>query len=106
MACGPQRNCFSPDGGYHASGFDAGAGRAPGGVIITTREAINKVLDELPDGRLWKDLDFVRYLRWLEKEAKVEADAWGRLSPRAAPELYWPNEPEYTEGDIKRPAKP
>ena len=68
---------------------------------MTTRDAINKVLDDLPEARLWEVLDFARYLRWLEKEEKEEHDAWHRLNPALAADLSGPDEPEYTEGDIK-----
>jgi hypothetical protein len=29
----------------------------------TTREALDQVLNDLPEGRLWEVLDFARYLR-------------------------------------------
>jgi hypothetical protein len=68
---------------------------------MNIREALDKVLADLPEARLWEVLDFARYLRWLEKEEKEERDAWHRLSPSIAAELSGPDEPEYTEADIK-----
>ncbi len=69
--------------------------------MMNAREAINKVLDDLPAARLWEVLDFARYLRWLEKGAQEEHDAWTRIDPAWAAELSGPDESEYTEADIK-----
>src|ERR1700694_5570964 len=69
--------------------------------IRTTREALDKVLADLPEARLWEVIDFARYLRWLEKEEREERHAWQRLSPALAAELTGPEEDEYTEADIK-----
>jgi hypothetical protein len=69
---------------------------------MTTREAIDKVLKDLPEPRLWEVLDFARYLRWLEKEANEECAAWHRLNAAQAALSDGPEEPVYTEADIKR----
>jgi hypothetical protein len=69
--------------------------------IMNIREALDKVLADLPEARLWEVLDFARYVRWLEKEAQEEAAAWSRITPAMAAELWGPDEPEYTEADIK-----
>lgn len=69
---------------------------------MTTREALDRVLKDLPEARLWEVLDFARYLRWLEKEAREEFEDWHRHSPAQAAFLDGPEEAEYTEADIKR----
>jgi hypothetical protein len=69
---------------------------------MTIREALDKVLTDLPEARLWEVLDFARYLRWLEKEAREEFEDWHRLNPAQAVLLEGPDEPGYTEADIKR----
>ena len=69
---------------------------------MTTREALDKVLNDLPAARLWEVLDFAHYLRWLEKEAREEFEDWHRLNPAQAALLDGPDEAEYTEADIKR----
>jgi hypothetical protein len=50
--------------------------------------------------RLCEVLDFSRYLRWLEHQEKAEREAWLGMHPEP-PGMYGPNEPEYTEADLK-----
>ena len=69
---------------------------------MTIHEALDKVLNDLPETRLWEVLDFARYLRWLEKEAGEECADWHRLNAAQAALLHGPEDPEYTEADIKR----
>jgi hypothetical protein len=67
---------------------------------MTTREKLDQVLAKLPEGRLGEVYDFARYLRWLEEEQEERAD-WLRFQPGEWDELYGPDEPEYSEADVK-----
>jgi hypothetical protein len=74
-------------------------------VILTTKEKILKVLENLPETRQFEVLDFARFLYWLEVQDKQERQAW--LSFGSGPaEMYGPDEPEYTEADLKPELNP
>jgi hypothetical protein len=74
-------------------------------MALSTTEKLLKVLGELPETRRCEVLDFARYLYWLEQQAKEEREAWLTFG-LDRPELYGPNEPEYTEADLKPETKP
>ncbi len=72
---------------------------------MTTREALREVLGELmermPDEKLREVLDFARFVN-----SRAERDAWRDLALSQLDRVYGPDEPEYTEADVKaeRPA--
>ena len=68
---------------------------------MTTKEKLLKVLDALPEARLGEVLDFARFLYWLERQAKDEAEDWHRFGLDQFAKAYGPDEPEYTEADVK-----
>jgi hypothetical protein len=67
---------------------------------MTPKEKLLEILDTLPDIRVWEVIDFARYLRWQEHLVKEEREAWLGLRPEP-PGMYGPDEPEYTEADLK-----
>lgn len=58
---------------------------------MTTREALEQVLQELPENRLSELLDFARFLRFQE-----EREGWQRFGQMQLARAYGPDEPEYT----------
>jgi hypothetical protein len=68
---------------------------------MTTKEKVLKVLDALPEARLAEVLDFARFLYWLERQAKEEAEDWQRFGLEQHARAYGPDEPDYTEADVK-----
>lgn len=68
---------------------------------MTVKENLHHVLDELPEERLHEVLDFARFLTWQE-----ETEAWRQFGKTQLAHAYGPNEPEYTEADIKEASKP
>ncbi len=68
---------------------------------MTTREALDRVLAELPELRLCEVLDFARYLRWLEHRDKQEREDWERFGLAGLAQAYGPDEPEHTEADLE-----
>jgi hypothetical protein len=63
---------------------------------MTTRELLDKVLATLPEERLRQLLDFAQFLS-LQEEQKE----WCQAGLATLAELYSPEEPEYTQADIK-----
>jgi len=64
---------------------------------MTTRDALDVVLQELPDERLSQVLDFARYL-----SSRTETEAWQQFGRSQLAKAYGPDEPEYTLDDVKR----
>jgi hypothetical protein len=60
---------------------------------MTTREALNKLLEGMPEERLRELLDFA--VRLCE-----EGDGWRSFGQAQLSRAYGPNEPEYTEADV------
>jgi hypothetical protein len=73
---------------------------------MSTKEKLLKVLDALPEGRLGEVLDFARFLYWLERQAKEEVEDWQQFGRQQFARAYGPDEPEYTEADIKPDGNP
>ena len=69
--------------------------------MSSTKEKLLQVVDALPEMRLCELLDFARYLRWLEQQAKEEREAWLGFGSAHVDQAYGPDEPEYTEADLK-----
>jgi hypothetical protein len=69
--------------------------------MITTKEKLLQVLDTLPETRVCEVLDFARFLRWREEQEKQEREDWQRFGQAQLAKAYGPDEPEYTEADLK-----
>jgi hypothetical protein len=73
---------------------------------MTAKEKLLKVMDALPETRHYEVLDFARYLHWLELKGKEELEDWARFGSEQFAKCYGPDEPEYTEADIKPELNP
>ena len=67
-----------------------------GGTVVTTKQVLDSVLQDLPEDRLGELLDFARFLSWQE-----ENEAWRQFGRQQLARAYGPDEPEYTEADIR-----
>jgi hypothetical protein len=63
---------------------------------MTTKEALDVVLHELPEERLSQLLDFARFL-----SSRDEAEAWQQFGRMQLAKAYGPDEPDYTLDDVK-----
>ena len=63
---------------------------------MTTKQVLDSVLQDLPEDRLSELLDFARFLGWQE-----ENEAWRQFGRQQLARAYGPDEPEYTEADIR-----
>ncbi len=68
---------------------------------MTIKEALEQIVQELPDSRLSELLDFARFLTWRE-----EQEAWHRFGQSQLARAYGPEEPEYTLDDVRRELNP
>jgi hypothetical protein len=68
---------------------------------MTIRQSLNSVLDRLPEDRLAELLDFAEFL-----ESKQGQETWSQAARQRFAEAYGPDEPEYSEADIKPASKP
>jgi hypothetical protein len=98
-------------GGYNPWGGAIVTAEAPPtpakeGWTMTAKEKLLKVLDNLPELRQYEVLDFARYVLWLEKQAKEELEDWTRFGEDQFSKCYGPDEPEYTEADLKPEQNP
>ena len=64
---------------------------------MTNKEALEQIVQELPDSHLRELLDFARFLSWRE-----EHEAWQRFGRSQLARAYAPEEPDYSVDDIKR----
>ena len=67
---------------------------------MPVKELIDELLEKLPDERLRQLLDFARFLGWEEERAD-----WQRFGQAQLSRAYGPDEPEYTEADLKAGTK-
>jgi hypothetical protein len=63
---------------------------------MTTREALEEILQGLPEDRVTEVLDFARFLSWQE-----EREAWRQSGRDQLARAYGPHEPDYTLEDLK-----
>lgn len=63
---------------------------------MTVKEQLQNVLETLPDERLCEVLHFAEYLSW-----RADREEWLQIGQASFVEAYGPDEPEYTEADIK-----
>ena len=77
-------------GGYDLLPFSHGV------TIMSVRQSLQKVLEELPEDRLREVLDFARFLA-----AQREREQWTRAALQQFAGAYAPDEPEYSVADVK-----
>jgi hypothetical protein len=63
---------------------------------VTTKEALEQILIELPENCLGEVVDFAKLL-----SAQGESEAWRQFGRSQLAKAYGTDEPEYTEADIK-----
>ncbi len=63
---------------------------------MTTKEALEQILVELPENRLGEVVEFARFL-----SAQGESEAWRQFGRSQLAKAYGSDDPEYTEDDIK-----
>ncbi len=66
---------------------------------MTTRDALTQVLARLDEERLREVLDFAHFV-----SARDERREWTDLALAGLARAYGPDEPDYTEADIKEDA--
>lgn len=64
---------------------------------MSVKDALTRVLDDLPEPRLREVLHFAEFLSWQE-----ERDAWQQFGQGQLARAYGSNEPEYTRADLKQ----
>jgi len=62
---------------------------------MTARQALEELLQELPESRLSELLDYARFLSWQE-----ERQAWREFGQTRLAGAYGPDEPDYTLDDL------
>jgi hypothetical protein len=67
-----------------------------GKLEVTVRDVLNQVLDSLPEQRVREVLDFAMFLHWREED-----QLWQQFGLEQLAKAYGPDEPEYTEADIR-----
>ena len=63
---------------------------------MTVRESLSKVLELLPEERLSEVLDFAQFLNWQEQRQE-----WMQFGQNQLARAYGPDEPVYSEADLK-----
>ena len=63
---------------------------------MTTKESVLRILSRLPERSLRELLEYAQFLA-----LRSEAADWHEFALRELAKGYGPNEPEYTEADIK-----
>lgn len=66
---------------------------------MTVRQAIDEVLQSMPEDRLRDVLDFARFLA-----TQQERKQWQEFQRMQLARAYGPDEPDYSESDLKRKA--
>ena len=77
-------------------GYDSSGSVGHGVTIMSVRQSLQKVLEELPEDRLREVLDFARFLA-----AQRERERWAAAARQQFAGAYGPDEPEYTLSDVK-----
>jgi hypothetical protein len=63
---------------------------------VTTKEALEQILVELPENRLSEVVDFARFL-----SMQGESEAWRQFGRSQLAKAYGSDEPEYNEADVR-----
>jgi hypothetical protein len=79
----------------------AAATLAREGETMTVKESLEQVLPTLTEQQQQEILDFAMFL-----SGKNEREEWRELGRQSLARAYGPNEPEYTEADIKPRRQP
>jgi hypothetical protein len=64
--------------------------------IMSARETLEKLLENLPEEKLRQIADFAAFLRWQE-----ERDEWRQFGQAQLGRAYGPSEPDYSLADLK-----
>jgi hypothetical protein len=67
---------------------------------MSAREALNRVLQALPDERVREVLDFAEFLQ------SKDAVAWRQFGRTQLAQAYGPDEPDYSLDDLKPERRP
>jgi hypothetical protein len=65
-------------------------------MVMSIRQSLQKVLEELPEDRLREVLDFARFLA-----SQREREQWAQAARQHFAGAYGPDEPEYSLADVK-----
>jgi hypothetical protein len=68
---------------------------------MSAKEALERILEALPEERLREIVDFAEFLSWQEERAR-----WRQFGQAQLARAYGSNEPEYTSADLKSERKP
>ncbi len=68
---------------------------------MSVKKALDELLATFPEDHLREVLDFARFVN-----ARQEREEWRRFGSRQLARAYGPNEPEYTEADLKPELNP
>ena len=68
---------------------------------MTAKQALEQIIETLPEEDVSEVLDFARFLSHRE-----ERHAWQEFGRQQLAKAYGPDEPEYTEADIRRELNP
>lgn len=68
---------------------------------MSLKKALDELLAVLPEEQTQQVLDFARFLH-----VRQEQEEWRRFGAQQLARAYGPNEPEYTEADIKPERQP
>ncbi len=63
---------------------------------MSTKEALTALIERMPEDRLREVLDFALFV-----SRQSEREAWTGLALDGLARAYGPDEPEYTEADLK-----
>jgi hypothetical protein len=64
---------------------------------MSVKEALDKVLEALPEEKLREVLDFAEFLN-----GRAERAAWQQFGQAQMARAYGPDEPDYTSADLKK----
>ena len=67
---------------------------------MSVKEALEKILEALPEEKLHEVLDFAEFLSW-----QAERAAWRQFGQAQFARAYGPEEPGYTAADLKAEPK-
>ncbi len=68
---------------------------------MSTREALGKLLEAMPEERVREVLDFAVFLQGQEEQS-----GWRRFGQAQLARAYGPDEPEYTLAEVKQENRP
>lgn len=63
---------------------------------MSTKECLVKMIDQLPEERLRELVDFAAFLSWQD-----ERDDWRHFGRAQFAQAFGPDEPEYSQDDLK-----